>query len=105
MNNLGHLYQAGRGVPQDYAQARQWHRKAAAAGEPRAMLNLGLIYRDGLGVTKDSAQAHQWIEKAAAAGDDWAFELLLEESGFAVPNAPQHFETVDSANKGLEAEH
>ena len=30
--NLGWLYFYGRGVPKDYAQARQWYKKAAAQG-------------------------------------------------------------------------
>ena len=32
MYNLGLMYQAGRGVPRDYAQALRWYHKAAAAG-------------------------------------------------------------------------
>ena len=29
------VYDNGRGVPQDYAKAREWYEKAAAAGERR----------------------------------------------------------------------
>ena len=33
MNNLGTLYDGGRGVRQDYAEARRWYEKAAAGNE------------------------------------------------------------------------
>src|SRR3989442_15463719 len=42
--NLGWLYHDGRGVPQDYAQARQWYEKAAAQGNAPAQSNLGWLY-------------------------------------------------------------
>ena len=32
-NNLGVMYEQGRGVPQDYEQAAAWYRKAAEHGE------------------------------------------------------------------------
>ena len=63
------LYENGRGVPQDYAKAREWHEKAAAVGNAGAMSNLGNFYRDGLSVPKDYAKAREWLEKAFAAGD------------------------------------
>ena len=54
MNQLGRLYQTGRGVAQpDYAQAREWYQKAAEAGNVRAMYNLGVLYEKGLGVAQD----------------------------------------------------
>jgi tetratricopeptide (TPR) repeat protein len=54
MNQLGQLYQTGRGVAQpDYAQAREWYQKAAEAGNVRAMYNLGVLYEKGLGVAQD----------------------------------------------------
>ena len=40
MNNLGNLYFYGNGVPQDYAEARKWYEKAAAAGNEVAKANL-----------------------------------------------------------------
>jgi TPR repeat protein len=33
---LGGLYENGRGVAQDYAQARRWYQKAADAGDAEA---------------------------------------------------------------------
>src|SRR2546422_434692 len=66
--NLGWLYYDGRGVPQDYAQARQWYEKAAAQGNAKAQNNLGVLYQNGQGGLQDYAQARQWYEKAAAQG-------------------------------------
>jgi TPR repeat protein len=37
MANLGALYFDGHGVPKDYAQARIWYAKAAAAGNEPAI--------------------------------------------------------------------
>jgi TPR repeat protein len=56
-------------VTQDYAEAKRWYEKAAAAGLGMAMRNLGDMYRDGLGVTKSVADARIWYQKAMAAGN------------------------------------
>ena len=50
------MYEDGRGVAQDYTQARQWYEKAAAAGNAQAMYNLGWLYEHGQGVARDNAQ-------------------------------------------------
>jgi TPR repeat protein len=47
----------GWGVPQDYAQAAIWYRKAAEQGSAEAQFNLGLLYDNGLGVPLDYSQA------------------------------------------------
>ena len=39
--SLGDRYYYGRGVPQDYAQAANWYRKAAVQGEATAQWSLG----------------------------------------------------------------
>lgn len=66
--NLGVLYANGRGVPQDYVQARQWYEQAAAQGHREAQYNLGVLYDKGHGVPQDYVQARQWYEQAAAQG-------------------------------------
>jgi TIR domain/Sel1 repeat len=76
MTNTGLLYDVGKGVPQDYAEARRWYEKAAAMGEPNAMTNIGLIYAQGKGVPQDYAEARRWFGKAAAAGDATAKDSL-----------------------------
>ena len=68
---FGH-YANGRGVPQDYAEAAKWYRKAADQGNAYAQSNLGWMYANGRGVPQDYVQAHMWMNLAAAhtIGDD-----------------------------------
>ena len=85
--SLGVLYHQARGVPQDYAMARQWYEKAAAQGYAEAQLALGVLYENGLGVPQDDTQAAKWYEKAAVQGSKKAeyYLGLLYASGAGVP--------------------
>jgi TPR repeat protein len=65
-NNLGSLYDNGRGVPQDYVKARQWWEQAAAQGSSEAQNNLGVLYDDGQGVPQDYVRSYMWYNLAAA---------------------------------------
>jgi len=57
-NSLGGLYfDGGLGVPQDYAQAASWYRKAAEQGNDGAQYKLGVLYCYGLGLPQDYTQA------------------------------------------------
>jgi TPR repeat protein len=68
-NNIGVMYDNGRGVAKDEAQAVAWYHKAADQGDASAQYHLGLRYADGLGgVPKDEAQAAVWYRKAADQG-------------------------------------
>ncbi len=53
-------------MPQDYAKAVEWYRKAAEQGYADAQYNLGHMYDKGEGVTQDYAKAMGWYRKAAA---------------------------------------
>lgn len=64
-NILGDLYAHGKGVPQDYAQAAQWYRRAGDQGLPTAQCNLAALYAAGAGVTNDPGEAVRWYRKAA----------------------------------------
>ena len=64
-NRLGELYAKGRGVPQDYTQARTWYEKAAAQGHPLAQNNLAELYFAGLGGPPDYVRAYMWVNLAA----------------------------------------
>ena len=69
---LGVMYNEGRGVPQDYAEAAKWYKLAAEQGDALAQYNLGLSYARGEGVTPDPVAAHMWLNLASArfpAGD------------------------------------
>ena len=62
---LGDLYAKGRGVPQDYTQARTWYKKAAAQGHPIAQNNLAELHFAGLGGPPDYVRAYMWVNLAA----------------------------------------
>jgi TPR repeat protein len=63
---LGSTYEKGRGVPQDYAQAAAWYRKAADTGDADAQFSVALMYEKGEGVPQDYAQAHLWYNLSAS---------------------------------------
>ena len=65
---IGVMYEHGRGVSQNYAEAFKWYRKAAVRGYTRAQFNLGWMYKHGKGVRKDNAEAVKWWRKTAKQG-------------------------------------
>jgi TIR domain/Sel1 repeat len=83
----GDKYYFGEGVPQDYAQALSWYRKAAEQGNAPAQCNLGIMYQKGQGVPQDYAQAVSWYRKAAEQGNAPAQNGLgiMYEAGHGVP--------------------
>ena len=56
-------------MPQDYAAAVTWWRKAADQGLASAQYNLGVMYANGQGVPQDYIQAHMWFNLATAQND------------------------------------
>jgi TPR repeat protein len=77
----------GYGVPQDYAEAEMWYRKAAEQGHAEAKFNLGIMYYNGRGVLQDYVEAAKWYHEAAEQGDQWAQNNLgvMHENGEGVP--------------------
>ena len=63
---LGGRYALGHGVPQGYAQAAAWDRKAAEQGDAMAQWVLGLAYQLGQGVPQDYVESHKWLNLAAS---------------------------------------
>ena len=77
-----------RVVPQDYAQAAAWFRRAADQGHANAQYNLGLMYGAGEGVPQDYAQAVTWYRQAAEQGRANAqYNLTISFDQFADLNA------------------
>src|SRR5437016_13655062 len=78
---LGRVYQGGRGVAQDNAEAAKWYRRSAEQGYPPAERYLGLMYQGGYGgLPRDEVEARRWLSKAAEHGDSLAkFALFLED--------------------------
>ena len=68
-HRMGKKYCAGREVPQDYAEAVKWFRKAAEQNYAQAQYALGICYDSGDGVTKDEFEAVNWYRKAAEQND------------------------------------
>src|SRR5512141_2304741 len=65
---LGFLYDEGKGVPQDYAEAAKWYGRAAKQGNKSAQHNLGLIDDQGQ-VSKDRAEMGKWHRRAVEPGN------------------------------------
>jgi TPR repeat protein len=65
------MYNSGRGVSLDYAEAVKWFRLSAGQGYAFAQTTLGNMYRDGRGVPQDFAMAHMWYNLAAASDDGY----------------------------------
>lgn len=76
MSDIGTLYYYGQGVEQNYAQAIEWHIKAADLGNVSAMNELGYTYGIGEGVEADYTQALEWLKKAADLGNANAMNNL-----------------------------
>lgn len=84
---LGLIYDQGRKVDRDPAQALRWYRTAAEHGHVLAALNTGVLYDSGSGVPRDAVAAAFWYRKAAEADNGRAaYNLgLLYENGDGVP--------------------
>ena len=68
-NELGHRYETGRGVAQDFRAAVALYRQAAERGNARGQGNLGAMYVNGTGVERDDEAALAWLRRAAGQGD------------------------------------
>ena len=65
---LGRMYDTGRVVPQDDAEAVRWYRLAAEQSDAGAQHSLGSLYANGEGVPQDEAEAERWLRLAAEQG-------------------------------------
>ena len=63
--SLGLMYNNGRGVPRDDAEAARWYRLAADQGLTEAQYNLGLLYVTGRGVSRNDVTAYMWFDLVA----------------------------------------
>jgi TPR repeat protein len=73
---LGQMFEFGRGVPQDFAEALKLYLLAAKQEFSKAEYALGLLYEHGRGVEANPSTAADWYEKAAEKGDTWAMNNL-----------------------------
>jgi len=61
---LGTLYDDGKGVARDDAEAVKWYRRATEHGYDLAQYTLGMSYYIGEGVPQDYIQAYAWFNLA-----------------------------------------
>jgi S1-C subfamily serine protease len=66
--NLGAMYDAGQGVPENPTKAIKYFTPAARMGNPYAQYNLGNMYAEGRGVKRNADIAASWYHKAAEQG-------------------------------------
>jgi TPR repeat protein len=83
----GNDFYYGRGVKQDYSEARKWYQRAADRDHAGAMHRLGLMYQFGQGVSNDDREAVRWYRKAADRGlpDGMSFLAGMYAMGRGVP--------------------
>src|SRR5579862_7590452 len=62
-NNMGWLYEEGKGVERDYGKAADWYPMAAHAGDLSAQNVLGWLYEEGKGVEQDYAKPPNGIKR------------------------------------------
>ena len=81
------MYDEGRSVLQDDAEALKWYRRAAEGGAAFAQFHLGFMYDEGRGVPQDDAEAVKWYSRAAEQGHDDAQFMLggMYAEGKGVP--------------------
>ena len=79
---IGHMYDNGIGISQDYTKAMKWYERAAENGNSTAMINLGAIYERGIDISQgidipqDYAKAIELYERAAEKGNTTAMNYL-----------------------------
>ena len=73
---LGHLYEIGKGVPKDQAEAVKWFKLSAEQGHKEAQNYLFTMFSHGKGVLQDKVEAVKWLRMLAKQGDGEAQEIL-----------------------------
>ena len=69
---LGNLYAEGKVVPNDFAEAARWFRKAGDQGHAEALYFLGIIYANGFSVPVDFTEAYVLFCLSAKTGFETA---------------------------------
>ena len=85
--DVGEMYERGRGVNKDMAQAFKWYLKSAEQGNTKGAFRAGLAYLKGEGVEKNLDEALKWLEKSAEKSYERANYYLgvMYEKGEGVP--------------------
>jgi TPR repeat protein len=78
---LGYLYNVGKGVTKDYVQAKTWYEKSAKQLNNTSLIRLATLYYNGRGVEKDREKALRYYI-AAAPFVSRSFTWVLRRLGF-----------------------
>ena len=76
MRLMGQMYATGLGVDADAAEAAEWYRVAAEAGDAEAAFLLATMIMDGAIVERDEAAAAELLQSAHDAGFAPALQML-----------------------------
>ncbi len=104
---VGNLYDRGRGVPRDPAQAAQWYEKAAENGFAIAMYNLGAHFRERASSAKGEdqkkfyTQAREWYQRGSEVGHPdsmWAIAKFYEHGLGVEVDRKLQFEWLEKAS-------
>ena len=99
---LGTLYAEGKGVANDFSEARNWFRKAADQGHADAQYSLGVIYSGGFVDPVNLSEGYVWFCLSAKSGNEVATEdcdvlageLSAEELDTAQKRITELFEAI-----------
>ena len=105
--SLGNLYNQGKGVPQDYAEAAKWYSKAAEQGHSSAQSMLGYHYALGHGVPRDYLLAYFWFSLSASRSkDDFEYGMTAGSRDEAAKKlTPEQLMKAQQMTRDWEAKH
>lgn len=92
--DLGLMYQTGKGVDKNLAEARRLYTKAAEQGHTIAQRNLGFMYLKGEGGAGSAEKAAECFQSAAKNNDVVAIKMLgdMYRTGKGVPQSNKEAE-------------
>ena len=93
------MCKTGAGVPQDYAEAMKWFRRAAKQGDALQQHIFGMRSAVGQGVPQNLWEAHVWFSLAADNGHEEAVEMRDHIAGLL------SFDDLDSAQAEVDRIH
>jgi uncharacterized protein len=80
-NDLGVLYDEGKGVAKDPAKAVEYFKLACEHKETKACANLGWHFVKGIGTTKNETEGMELLRRACSRHDAWACDKLKSLEG------------------------
>lgn len=99
INNLGCMYQFGRGVERDMQKALSLYEEAVTAGNPRGHLGVGYMYQYGKGVQLSLYEAKNRFYLAKSMAEEM---LYLAKEQNDTEQESQHQRTINEAVTALE---